>query len=344
MNKNTLRKGINLRWYFTAYIFAVITGTSVVLGLIIFFFSRLISSAIDLPVYIWIPLVSIIVGAGVTAFTSKRILLPITRLSNAMAKVSGGDYSVRLNCISRIAEIQDSYNSFNLMAKELSAVEMLQSDFISGVSHEFKTPISAIEGYVTLLQDTPGQTAEQREYVDKILFSTRRLSQLVGNILLLSKVDHKAIPAEKTSFRLDEQIRQAILSLETKWTGKNIDLDVELDEVNITGCESMLYHVWTNLIDNAVKFSPAGGEVAIKLSSYDGYARVTVSDSGPGITGEEALHIYDRFYQADGSHKSEGNGLGLALVRRILDSCAGSIALSSGKDCGTQFTVTIPVS
>ena len=221
---------------------------------------------------------------------------------------------------------------------------MLQSDFVSNVSHEFKTPINAIEGYTMLLQGTGEGTPEQREYVEKILHNTRRLSSLIGDILLLSKVENQTIAREETEFRLDEQVRQSILSLEPQWSEKETDFDVELEEISYRGDERLLLHVWNNLIGNAVKFNPPNAAVRLRLSRSDGGVIFTVEDEGPGIPPEAQKHIFDKFYQGDSSHREEGNGLGLALVKRILNVCGGEIAQENLPGRGCRFTVKLPES
>lgn len=289
---------------------------------------------------IWIVFFSIIVGALVMASISKRLVTPLANLSTAMNKVADGDFETQIETESKMEAIQDIYTNFNLMVKELGATETLQTDFVSNVSHEIKTPITAIEGYATLLQDYTDSKTEA-EYVDKILFNTKRLSELVGNILLLSKVDNKAIQAKKTTYRLDEQIRQSIVMLEPKWSAKEIDFDVDMDEIEYTGDESLMFHVWNNLIDNAVKFNPKNGFIKIKLEKSGDKITFTIEDNGAGISEEEEKHIFNKFYQSDSSHKAEGNGLGLALVKNILTLCGGEIAVSRGESGGAVFTVVL---
>jgi len=266
---------------------------------------------------------------------------PVTRLSKAMKSVAKGEFGNTLETNSIIEEIKELYASYNLMTKELANTEMLQSDFVSNVSHEFKTPINAIEGYATLLQDGSLTEEEKNKYVHKILHNTRRVSDLVGNILLLSKVDNQAIQTKPVNYRLDEQIRQAILLLEEKWSSKGIDFDLELDEIEYYGNESIMLHVWTNIIDNAVKFSPDEGAIAITASCAGDSITVAVEDNGPGIPADKLNHIFDKFYQADSSHKEEGNGLGLALVKQILDVCGGRAQAENKPSGGCIFTVTL---
>ena len=207
--------------------------------------------------------VCLLVGILVTGQLSKYFFNPIKKLRGAMDKVAEGDFSVRLEEKSSSKEILEIYTGFNLMAHELSSTEILQTDFVSNVSHEFKTPINAIEGYSTLLQDGENLSEDQKEYVDKILLNTQRLSSLVGSILLLSKLENQQIPTNQIEYRLDEQIRQSVVALESAWSQKDIELDVDLDRVSYLGNEQMMRHVWDNLISNAVKFSPQGGKVKL---------------------------------------------------------------------------------
>ena len=283
----------------------------------------------------------LLIGILVTSQLSKYFFNPIKKLRGAMDKVAEGDFSVRLEDKSSSKEIMEIYTGFNLMAHELSSTEILQTDFVSNVSHEFKTPINAIEGYSTLLQDGENLSDDQREYVDKILLNTRRLSSLVGSILLLSKLENQQIPTNQKEYRLDEQIRQSLVALETAWEQKDIELDVELDRVSYLGNEPMMRHVWDNLISNAIKFSPHGGTVKLQLAKKARKLIFTIEDQGPGISEEARKHIFDKFYQADNSHKQEGNGLGLALVKRILTIEKGQITAENIPEGGCRFTVTL---
>jgi len=217
----------------------------------------------------------------------------------------------------------------------------VQTDFVSNVSHEFKTPINAIEGYATLLQDSDLSAEESAEYVEKILYNTKRLSSLVGNILLLSKIDNQGIPDKKTVYRLDEQIRGAIVSLEPKWSERECEFDVELASIEYEGCEPLLYHVFDNLIGNAIKFGPDGGVIKVRLFRTEAEIVFTVEDEGPGIDEEHIKHIFNRFYQTDSSHKAEGNGLGLSLVKRILELTGGRIFVENLPERGAKFTVVM---
>lgn len=294
------------------------------------------------PLLLFLNLVvtSLLIGSVVTSFLSKWFFAPIKKLNSAMEKVADGDFSVRLTDKSSSKEIMEIYSGFNLMAHELSATEILQTDFVSNVSHEFKTPINAIEGYSMLLNGSDNLDEEQQRYVEKILFNTRRLSSLVGSILLLSKLENQSIPTNQSRYRLDEQIRQSVVALEPAWEKKDIEFDVELDSIEYTGNETMMRHVWDNLIGNAIKFDPLGGMVCIRLKKEENSIVVTIDDSGPGISEEEKKHLFDKFYQGDSSHKEEGNGLGLSLVKKILAVENGSISAENIPG-GCRFTVIL---
>lgn len=303
--------------------------------------NRVLSLNWEVPLELELLCVCLLIGVLMTSRLSKYIFNPIKKLRGAMDKVAEGDFTVRLEEKSSSKEILEIYTGFNLMAHELSTTEILQTDFVSNVSHEFKTPISAIEGYSTLLQDADNLDEYQREYIDKILFNTQRLSSLVGSILLLSKLENQQIPTNQTEYRLDEQIRQSIVALEPAWEKKNIEFDVDLDRISYLGNEPMMRHVWDNLISNAIKFSPDGGEVKIRLTKKLKKLVFTIEDQGPGFTEEAKKHIFDKFYQADSSHKQEGNGLGLALVNRILTIEKGQILADNIPNGGCCFTVTL---
>ena len=337
------KRRISVKTYFVIYTFlfvCVVSALSAVVTELIKLFTR---EFFELPSVVWMFLVSIPLGTALNTLSSRFFTTPLTRLNHAMRDVAKGDFSIRLSNPGVISEMRESYANFNVMTNALGATETLQTDFISNVSHEFKTPLTAIEGYAMLLQDETQSEEEKQQYLSKILLNTHRLSELVSNILLLSKVDNQGIQTVGKPYRLDEQLRQAVMMLERKWVEKNIELDVDLDPAVYVGNESILMHVWTNLIDNAIKFNPHGGQLTLRLrKAHENHLIITVQDSGPGIPPEKQEHIFDRFYQADGSHRGEGNGLGLALVKTILSHCGGDIRLSSNSDSGCCFTVTLP--
>lgn len=321
----------------------VFAGVTIVSSLVSALLYRFFHLTLQVPEAVYTVILSIAMGGVVSVFLYRKILAPISALSKAMSRVAAGDFDVVLASKSKIDELQKLYDDFNLMVKELSATETLKTDFVSNVSHEFKTPLAAIEGYATLLQGDTALTLNQKECTEKILFSTKRLSDLVSNILLLSKIENQAIPAKPVSFRLDEQIRQAIVVLEPKWAEKEIDLAADLEVVTYTGNESLLFHVWMNLIGNAIKFNPVGGSMRICLKASEQNVLISVQDSGCGISETDMKRIFDKFYQSDTSHKDEGNGLGLALVNRIVSIHQGHIEVENCQEGGCKFTVVLPI-
>lgn len=334
-------KLLNIRLLFIMVSMAEILGTLSVAGLLSWLSKMLLNRVIEVPDILWLLIFSVIIGITVSIVINIILLRPVVKLSKAMKQVADGDFSIRIKSDNRILELRDCYESFNLMVQELEATETLQTDFVANVSHEIKTPINAIEGYATLLQGS-GDEAQQSSYVERILLNTKRLSTLVGNILLLSKVSNHAIPIARTTYRLDEQIRQAIVLLEPQWTQRNVEFEVELEELSWSGPENLMHHVWSNLIGNAIKFGPENGSVRIELKQTDGRIVFSVTDQGNGVPQSEQQRIFHKFYQLDSSHKQEGNGLGLALVKQIVDSCGGSIQVKTPVDGGCCFEISLP--
>lgn len=310
------------------------------------FLDKLINHVIPLnwtfPMALEMVITCLLVGIVATSQLSRYFFHPIKKIRAAMDQVADGDFTVQLKEKSSLKEVREINTGFNLMVQELNATEILQTDFVSNVSHEFKTPINAIEGYSTLLQDSDNLNDEQREYVNKILFNTQRLSSLTSSILLLSKLENQQIPTGKNTYRLDEQIRQSIVALEPAWEQKNIEFEADMERLTYHGNEAMMHHVWNNLISNAIKFSPADSVICMKLYKDEDRIVFSVSDQGPGLPEEAQKHIFDKFYQADNSHKQEGNGLGLTLVKRILAIENGEIDVENLAQGGCKFTVYLP--
>lgn len=331
----------NLRVRMTLMVCTELVASALIAALI----TALLSPYVDADSNFLLPLVllftSVIVGTVVTSLVSKYFFNPIRKLSNAMEKIAEGDFSVRLESRTSAKELLEVYTGFNMMAHELSAIELIQSDFVSIVSHEFKTPINAIEGYSMLLQGSDNLSPEQEAYVEKIIFNTQRLSSLLGSVLLLSRLENQQIQTNRTPYRLDEQIRQSIVAKEPEWSKKDVEFDVELDSIDYTGNEPMMRHVWDNLIGNAIKFGPRFGIIRMRLTRQGSSICFTIEDSGPGLSEEAQTHLYDKFYQADSSHKEEGNGLGLALVKRILTLENADIQAENLPEGGCRFTVRL---
>lgn len=334
-------RGFSLRWrLFLVVAFGIAIG--IWLGYGISELLRQLGIELDnVNLLLEVSLVSLLCGLGFTLLLSKWVFKPIENLNRAMERVADGDFTVRLTEQSKSKEIQEVYSGFNLMVHELGTTEMLQRDFTSNVSHEFKTPIAAIEGYSMLLQGGDNLSEDQQEYVNKILYNTKRLSALVGNILLLSKLENQSIETSRQLYRLDEQIRESLLGMEGAWLDKNIEFDIELDDVKYYGNEGLMRHVWDNLLSNAIKFSPDGGLVRMHLTSSENKIVFVIEDQGCGIPDDAKKRIFDKFYQHDNSRKQEGHGLGLSLVKRILSLCGGTIEVADAEGGGTRFTVVL---
>ncbi len=291
----------------------------------------------------YIGMLTILLGTGIAAYTSSKMLSPILKINDAAKKVSKGDFSVRLEEKSIAKEIEEIATSFNIMVKELASTETLRSDFVSNVSHEFKTPLSAIEGYATLLQDESLSKEEQARYIERILENTSRLSRLTQSILSLSHLENQEIVLQKEQYMLDEQIRRVLLGYETIWEEKNLAIDLNLEATPFYGNKALLAQVWSNLIDNAIKFSNPFGVLSIHCRPFGNGVRVIVRDTGIGMTEEVMKRAFDKFYQGERSHAGQGSGLGLALVKRIVTLCGGSISLESEVGSGTAITVQLPL-
>lgn len=270
----------------------------------------------------------------------------VRHIVQAAQTIVAGDFSVRVKPISRFSS-DESFNEivqcFNRMAEELASVETLRTDFIANVSHELKTPLAAMNNYATLLQ-APNLPEEQRvAYAKAIAQRSRQLSRMMTNILKLNKLENQQIYPNCHPYDLSDQLCQSLLQFEDVWESKDIDLDTQIpDRVTISADQELLELVWNNLLSNAFKFTPAGGQVRLCLRQLDQQVAVTIQDTGCGISPNTQSHIFEKFYQGDTSHATQGNGLGLALVRRVVDICQGSIQLTSAPEQGTTFTITLP--
>ena len=288
-----------------------------------------------------------VIGSLLVAFASKHIVEPIKRLSVATKVIASGDFDVVLS--TKVTdEIGELSKNFNLMAQELKSMEYLRKDFMSNVSHEFKTPISSIQGFAEMLKDPQVTKEEAEDYLNIIIEESTRLNRLSENILRLSRLDHQALPIKCQPIRLDEQLRKTILLLQEQWEGKSLAFELNLPEVTMMGDGALLQQVWINLIGNAIKFSHIGGKITLSIQrcqlnhGVQAY-EVTVCDEGEGIPVYAQSQIYDKFYKADPSRTEAGNGLGLAIVKRILELCHGEITFDSEVGRGTWFKVRLPI-
>ena len=276
-----------------------------------------------------------------TTLASFKLSKPVQVMTRAHEKVQEGDFTVRLPD-NQPGEMGELMRSFNDMTEALGSTAYLQKDFISSISHEFKTPIASIRGFAKLLQ-MPGLTEAQRtEYISLIAQESDRLSRLSETLLRLSALEQQTALASLTTFSLDEQLRQIILRLEPTWSHKNIGWQLDLNEISITSDQELLNQVWVNIIQNAIKFSPAGSDIEVRVFR-DGNAVVEIQDHGCGMSEEAQTRIFDKFYQADKSRKQEGVGLGLSLVKRIVDMLGCTVSVKSREGEGATFRVELPV-
>ncbi len=295
-------------------------------------------------VILFMSLSSLIIGGLIAFFSSRLPLRPINNLINKMNRLAAGDFKARLhfgNTLSAHPAFREISTSFNTMAEELENTEMLRNDFINNFSHEFKTPIVSIRGFAKLLSEG-NLTEEQRSaYLHAIEEESVRLSAMATNVLSLSRLENQTILNDLSLFNLSEQLRGSILLLEGKWSQKKIVLSLEMEEYEIEASEELLREVWINLLDNAVKFAPEGGAVELTVTEDQETLCVTVSNTGQGIPPEKQDKIFNKFYQADDSHATAGNGVGLAIVRRIVELHHGTVSVRS-QDGITAFSVILP--
>ncbi len=268
---------------------------------------------------------------------------PVKKILDATEKITNGDFSVRIDrdfAFYKNDEFGIIIDNLNKMAEELEGIETLRTDFISNVSHELKTPLASMQNYATFL-NSPDLTDEKRfEYSRAIMVSTKRLSSLVTNILKLNKLENQQIFPEFKKYDLGEQICECLLNFETVWEQKNIEIETNIQEnIMIHSDTELLSLVWNNLLSNAFKFTNNGGKVSVSLTANDNFVFVSISDTGCGITKEMGEHIFDKFYQGETSHSTHGNGLGLALVKRVIDIVKGEITVQSEIGVGSTFNV-----
>ena len=273
------------------------------------------------------------------------VLRPVKRITEATAKMIDGDFSVRIEPTVKFGT-DDSFNEIieciNKMAAELSGVETLRTDFIASVSHEMKTPLAVMQNYGMLLQ-APELSEEKRvEYAKAVTDSSRRLSEMMTNILKLNRLENQQIYPNLTTFNLGEQLCESLLQFEGTWENKNIEIETDIEEgVFVSADSELLFLVWNNLFSNAFKFTDDGGRVSLILKTDGNCAIVKISDTGCGMSADVGAHIFEKFYQGDSSRATQGNGLGLALVKRVVDIMNGEIGVESAIGIGTTFTVKI---
>ena len=333
------------------------------LGFVIFFFTVATVSVCSIVVYhfvneasnnnvvivVFSVLATILLGALSFTFVDvyrrkKMIQKPVKEILEATQKIASGDFTVKLDHSHdyyKYDEYDLIFDNINIMTAELSKNEILKNDFISNVSHEIKTPLAAIQNYANLLKSDKLDERSRKEYLNSLSLQTKKLSDLITNILKLNKLENQKLNPEIEKFDLAELLRVTLLSYESLLEKKGIEYECEFDEVSIISSSSLVEMIINNLISNAVKFTDKGGKIFLSLTNEKQFAIIKVQDTGCGISAEVGKHIFDKFYQGDTSHATEGNGLGLALVKKVIDILGGEISVESKVGKGSIFTVKL---
>lgn len=288
--------------------------------------------------------VTVGVGIVLAAFLTRNLLIYVNRIINRMNQLASGDYSARLSYGKPIClhpTVIEIMSSFNCMAEALEKTENLRMDFINNLSHEFKTPIVSIAGFAKMLKKDNLTEEQRKEYLDIIEEEAKRLADMATNVLNMTKLENQTILTDISKFNLSEQIRSSVLLLEEKWTKKNLELNLDFEEYVVEANEELLKEVWINLLDNAVKFSPFNGLISIEIEEKQGIYRISISNQGEAITEENRKKLFHKFYQADESHATEGNGIGLSIVKKIVELHRGKIHAEC-KEGKVSFIAELP--
>lgn len=351
MKKFKLSATFGMTMLFAAIVFASLTVSCWISVCVLYFLVQhdIVELAAALEPHLW-PLLTVLLTVSfpvglVVAFAAIKIpLRPVRELIDAMDRLASGRFDTRVNVgrvMKKYPPFVEMCESFNRMAQELENTELLRMDFINNFSHEFKTPLVSIGGFARLLRRSDLSRAQKEEYLVIIEEECCRLSHIATNALNLSKLENLTILTGQSRFNLSEQLRSCVLLLETRWSKKDLGWDMEFEEFSCWGNEEMLKQVWINLVDNAVKFSPQGGLIALDVTRRDHTLMVRISNSGPEIPEFARQRIFQKFYQADESHSGEGNGIGLAIVKRVVELHRGTVMVTSENGQNT-FTVTLP--
>ncbi|MDO4812737.1 MAG: HAMP domain-containing sensor histidine kinase [Eubacteriales bacterium] len=351
-NQNGHQNRFALPLLFSAAIFGILLVSVLVAGITVYilaYFHLLPGSGVEkletAYLLLFMAFISTVVGTVISIFVMKLPLKPITRMITQMNRLAAGDFNARLHFgkpLGSHPSFAEAAESFNKMAEELGNTEMLRADFINNFSHEFKTPIVSIAGFARVLKRGNLTEQQKEEYIDVIEEESLRLAAMATNVLDLTKVENQKILADVTRYNLSEQIRSCVLLLENKWTRKELDFDLEFGEYDVRANEELLKQVWINLLDNAVKFSPAGGTVTVRIVQMQRDVTVSITNSGNEISAEDRERIFNKFYQADKSHAAEGNGIGLAIAKQVTQLHKGSITAENG-DGTVTFRVSLPI-
>jgi signal transduction histidine kinase len=271
---------------------------------------------------------------------------PVKKIRQTLERLGRGDFSARVEISPRDVEAVYAFaeigESINLLAQELSGLETLRSDFIANVSHELKTPLAVMQNYGTMLTRPDLREAERMEYARAITESSRRLAALITNILKLNKLENQQIFPSSVEYDLGEQLCECLLQFEDVWEKNELEIETDIAEgVTIRSDPELLSLVWNNLFSNAVKFTDRGGKISLSMVQEEERVTVRIRDTGCGMTAEVGSHIFEKFYQGDTSHATQGNGLGLALVKKVVDIVRGEISVESVYGQGSTFTVRL---
>ena len=344
------RQRLSLTLLFTGLVFLFLLLTTLVIVVVVLILMR--KGVLQLGrgnlnttgFVLFLLLISVVAGTAITFAIGRFPLRPVNDIINALNRLAAGDFRTRLSFSRPLAKYpvaKELSDSFNKMAAELESTEMLRSDFINNFSHEFKTPIVSIAGFAKLLKKGRLSAEEELEYLDIIEDESLRLSAMATNVLNLTKVENQTILTGVSRYNLSEQLRNCVLLLENKWSKKNLELNVDFEEHQICANEELLKQVWVNLLDNAIKFTPDDGLIEVAIGEDGNSIAVSVINSGSEIPEENRERIFQKFYQADESHATEGNGIGLAIVQKVVQLHQGKVEVESGKG-RTSFTVILP--
>lgn len=346
MKKLKQKNTFNLAIRFTVGVFSIIfvagSLTILIVGLMFILGAKLGNiHPIMLVFAAFLP--AIIIGTALAFVVGKKSLKNLNKIITAVTQIGKGNFDVEITDVKGAQNIVEIADNINIMAKELKGLELLRKDFIQNFSHEFKTPIVSIQGFTKRLLTKPLTEAEKREYLEIILEESTRLADMSTSTLFMSKLDSMARVTDKKEFLLDEQLRRSVLLLEKQIQTKNIDVEItDMPALPFAGDEEMMKQVWVNILSNAVKFCKPGGKIFISAKSHESGTVISISDDGIGMSDEVSSRIFDKYYQGDGSHATEGNGLGLSIVKKIVDLSGGSISVKSKQGEGSTFTVVLP--
>ncbi len=333
-----------LRWGFTLCVFVILLVTVLIFTGVEFLleYTKVMENITygRLVIVIICAASSIFIGGFITAVSIQLPMLPVKKLIRGMTRLANGHFEERMTFreMSAMKELGDAFNS---LASELENTEMLRSDFVNNFSHEFKTPIVSIRGFARMLKRTDLTETQRQEYVDIIVEESTRLANMATNVLNLTKIEKQTRLTNRQEFNLTEQLRRCVLLLEKKWDSKQLEIKAEFPEYMVWGDEELLQQVWMNLLDNAIKFSPEGAELGVRAVSSPQGLEVSIHNHGPQISEEHMKRLYDKFWQGDSSRSAEGTGIGLSIVKKVVDLHGGQIDVQSTPE-ETVFTVRLP--